>query len=127
MICIFVKDLSFSALLDIYGPVLGEKKRQILEYYYNDDYSLSEISELTGISRQGVRDYVKKGEEELRELEDSLHILETERENRDTVASVISEIEAIKNDRNDTQLSEMLDGILRKLMPLVAEENIDDF
>ena len=58
MIDIFVKDLSFSALLDTYGPVLSEKKQQILGYYYNDDYSLSEISELTGISRQGVRDQI---------------------------------------------------------------------
>ena len=127
MIDIFVKDLSFSALLDTYGPVLSEKKQQILGYYYNDDYSLSEISELTGISRQGVRDCIKKGEEELRRLEADLGILEAERENRRTVAAVISEIETVKNERGDPQLSEALDGILKKLQPLVAEESIEDF
>ena len=126
MIDIFVKDLSFSALLDTYGPVLSEKKRQILEFYYNDDYSLSEISELTGISRQGVRDYVKKGEDELRELESNLKILEKERKNRDAIVSIIKEIEAVRNGRDDLQLSAALDEIAVRLSELIAEESIED-
>lgn len=126
MIDIFVKDLSFSALLDTYGPVLSEKKRQILEFYYNDDYSLSEISELTGISRQGVRDYVKKGEDELRELESNLKILEKERKNRDAIVSIIKEIEAVRNGRDDLQLSAALDEIAGRLSELIAEESIED-
>lgn len=44
-----------------------------MTYYYDEDYSLSEISEITGISRQGIRDSVKKSEAELREMEEKLH------------------------------------------------------
>ncbi len=51
---------------------LGGRKREILDYYYNEDYSLSEISELTGISRQGVRDSIKKSEEEIYAFEERL-------------------------------------------------------
>jgi len=68
--------MRFPLLLDTYGVLLTERKREILDYYYNDDYSLSEISELTGISRQGVRDSIKKSEEEINGYESKLRIVE---------------------------------------------------
>jgi predicted DNA-binding protein YlxM (UPF0122 family) len=40
--------------------------------YYNEDLSLSEIADQIGISRQGVRDLIKKAEEELLFLEEKL-------------------------------------------------------
>ena len=72
----FEKNMKFPLLLDTYGVLLTERKREILDYYYNDDYSLSEISELTGISRQGVRDSIKKSEEEIYGYESRLKIVE---------------------------------------------------
>ncbi len=48
-------------LLDIYGALLSERQRDVLDLYYNDDLSLSEISENLGITRQGVRDAIKRG------------------------------------------------------------------
>ena len=74
MIFIFEKDMKFPLLLDIYGTLLSDRRREIVEYYYNDDYSLAEISEITGISRQGVRDSIKKSEEEICSLEEKLGI-----------------------------------------------------
>ena len=74
MIQIFVKDMRFPLLLDAYGALLTERKRELLDYYYNEDYSLSEIAELTGLSRQGVRDGIRKAEEELRNLENALSL-----------------------------------------------------
>ena len=68
----FVKDMKFPLLLDVYGSLLTERKRELLDYYYNEDYSLAEIAELTGLTRQGVRDGIKKGEEELYALEEKL-------------------------------------------------------
>ena len=72
--------MKFPLLLDTYGVMLTERKREILDYYYNDDYSLSEISELTGISRQGVRDSIKKSEEEIYGYESKLKIVEKHEE-----------------------------------------------
>ena len=63
------KDLKLSALLDVYGSFLGEKQRRLTEYYYNDDLSLAEISENEGITRQGVRDAIKRAEIQLKTLE----------------------------------------------------------
>lgn len=70
----FEKNLEINYLLDFYGEVLPERKRIVLEYYYNDDYSLSEIADQIGISRQGVRDIIKKAEEELLYLEEKLNL-----------------------------------------------------
>ncbi|MBE6599206.1 MAG: DNA-binding protein [Ruminococcaceae bacterium] len=72
----FEKDLRIPLLLDVYGELLTERKREMMDYYYNEDYSLAEISEVTGISRQGVRDSVKKTVAELHDLEEKLHMVE---------------------------------------------------
>ncbi len=63
------KNLYISALLDVYGLFLNDKQREMCEYYYNEDLSLSEIAENTGITRQGVRDQIKRGEQRLLDLE----------------------------------------------------------
>ena len=68
----FTKDLNIGFLLDFYGDVLTERRRDALDFYYNNDMSLSEIAEEMGISRQGVRDLIKKAEEELFFYEEKL-------------------------------------------------------
>ena len=73
---LFEKNLNIGYLLDFYGEILTERKRTVLEYYYNDDLSLAEIADEIGISRQGVRDSIKKGEEELLFLEVKLGLAE---------------------------------------------------
>ena len=68
----FEKNLEINTLLDFYGDVLPERKRILLEMYYNDDLSLSEIGENFGITRQGARDAIKHGENALKELEEKV-------------------------------------------------------
>jgi len=66
------KNLAISYLLDVYAPVLTDKQREVVELYYNEDLSLAEIAENCGITRQGVRDSIKRGESVLNELETKL-------------------------------------------------------
>ena len=68
----FEKNLRLSYLLDFYGEVLDEHIRSVMKAYYDDDLSLAEIAEGVGISRQGVRHLIKKGEDQLSFLEDRL-------------------------------------------------------
>ncbi|MBQ9773527.1 MAG: DNA-binding protein [Clostridia bacterium] len=68
----FEKNLEIGFLLDFYGDVLSERKRTVLDYYYNDDLSLAEIAEEIGISRQGVRELIKKSGDELLFYEEKL-------------------------------------------------------
>lgn len=66
------KSIEISLLFDFYGQLLSEKQHQAVSLYYNDDLSLSEVSEVMGITRQGVRDLVKRSEAELYEYEEKL-------------------------------------------------------
>ena len=70
------KNLHISVLMDFYGEILTEKQRDVLELYYNEDLSLAEIAEHEKISRQGVRDSIKRGEESLLDLESKLKMAE---------------------------------------------------
>lgn len=66
------KNLEVSVLFDFYGEMLTEKQKDVIDLYYNEDLSLAEIAEHEGISRQGVRDNIKRGEVFLYELEDKI-------------------------------------------------------
>lgn len=66
------KNIEISLLYDFYGQLLSTKQQQAVALYYNDDYSLSETAEVMGITRQGVRDLVKRSESELYEYEEKL-------------------------------------------------------
>ncbi len=72
----FIKDVGeISLLFDFYGDLLTGRKQSVLNLYYNEDFSLAEIADEIGISRQGVRDLIKKGEEELRAFEEKLGLV----------------------------------------------------
>lgn len=58
-----------SLLLDYYGALLTEKQKTYFDLYYNQDYSLSEIAEQEGISRQGVHDAISRTEAILSDME----------------------------------------------------------
>ena len=68
----FEKNLNMGYLLDFYGELLSERKRSVMDMYYNEDLSLAEIASEIGISRQGARDIIKKSEEELMFYEEKL-------------------------------------------------------
>lgn len=68
--------VKYSILLELYGGLLTEKQYELLDYYYNQDLGLSEIAENFGITRQAVRDNLKKGENNLLEYEEKIHLMQ---------------------------------------------------
>ncbi len=70
------KDLRFILLFDLYGELLSDTQKEMFDLYYNDDLSLSEVAENTGITRQGVRDSIKRSEETLLSFEEKLGLAE---------------------------------------------------
>ena len=71
----FEKNLSFLPLFDTYGKLLTDTQQKMFELYYGDDLSLSEIADEMKITRQGVRDSIKRCEEALVEFEEKLGFL----------------------------------------------------
>ncbi len=122
----FEKNMKFPLLLDTYGVLLTERKREILDYYYNDDYSLSEISELTGISRQGVRDSIKKSEEEIYGYESRLKIVEKHEEIAGLCERAASAVMRLteENDDMSVQAKEIL-SLLERLKAITGTQTAD--
>ena len=63
-------------LYDFYGELLTEHQKQVYEDVVLNDYSLSEVAQSLGISRQGVHDMVKRSTRLLNEYEEKLHLVE---------------------------------------------------
>ena len=64
-----------NALFECYATLLTEKQMNYMELYYADDYSLGEIAEEFGVSRQAVYDNIKRTDKILEDYERKLHIL----------------------------------------------------
>lgn len=115
------KDLELSYLLDFYGKVLTEKQRDVMEQYYNDDLSLSEIGENFGITRQGVRDSIKRGESVLLDLEEKVGFASRYR----AIQSTLLELENLaaniqyKNKENVYEQSAEIDRDATRILEIV--------
>ena len=96
----FEKDMKIGFLLDFYGEVLSERKRLVMDYYYNDDLSLGEIAEEIGISRQGVRDLIKKAGEELCFYEEKLKMAERFGKIQEQASELITLLESADAEEN---------------------------
>lgn len=92
-----MKDLKISLLLDFYGGILTDKQLDALELYYNEDLSLAEIAQHTKITRQGVRDSIKRGEAILLEMEEKLGFYEKYHDIDDKVNALSNLSENIKD------------------------------
>ena len=105
--------MRIAKLIDIYGELLSKRRREIIEAYYFDDLSLSEISLNTGISRQGVRDSIKKSEAELRGYEEKLGLLEKDAVFSRERSFLAQRIEAAEDalHRPDANASEIADSL----------------
>lgn len=89
--------IKMSILCEIYGNLLTEKQHQILDDYYNNDLSLSEIAENNEITRQAVKDMINKGKAKLVEYEEKLLFMDKILNQEKIVNDIIEELEKNKN------------------------------
>ncbi len=98
------KDLNVALLLDYYGALLSEKQRRLVEMYYYEDLSLSEISEIEAITRQGASDMIARSVLKLESFEKKLGFINKARE--------------IKNALDDCDKSVLPDKLIEKIESL---------
>ena len=98
-------------LLDFYSGILTERQRELLNLYYNDDWSLSEIAETDGASRQAVHSVIRRGVDRLKEIEDSLALVEQHRE----LNHLLTEIKQVVKDDEHADLNALLERFDRCL------------
>jgi predicted DNA-binding protein YlxM (UPF0122 family) len=97
----FQKDMRFAYLADFYGELLDEHTRAVIIAYYDDDLSLSEIADGEGISRQGVRHIIKKGEEQLDAFESRIGLARRHEELSALTEKLSSEAKALLSSEDE--------------------------
>ena len=120
---IVAKNLDVVLLADFYGEMLTENQRKFIEYYYSDDLSLSEIAQNEGITRQGVRDAVKRAETQLYDMEKKLGFAERTRKIGEALEIVMENVEQINNYNMNISLSrEVNDAVVNIKSAIVSLE-----
>lgn len=113
------KNVQISMLCEIYGKLLTKNQLNILENYYDKDLSLSEIAENEAITRQAVRDIIKKGENKLFEFEEKLEIMKRMLKQEEQIAIILAEISKIEEKSSDKQVAKILTHVKKELNCLV--------
>lgn len=92
------KELKFVILLDCYGDLLTEHQKNIMELYYCEDLSLSEIGNPLGITRQAVRDIIKRTESILLNYEEKLRFADRLEKMRLCFARILDTARLVENE-----------------------------
>jgi predicted DNA-binding protein YlxM (UPF0122 family) len=95
------KTTRINLLFDFYEPLLTEKQRTFLKYYFHDDYSLGEISAESGISRQAVYEHIKRAEQVLEGYESKLSLLSRHAEQQRLTEQLVEGIGGLSIDEHD--------------------------
>lgn len=111
------KNVKISMLNEIYGKLLTQKQNEILDDYYNQDLSLSEIAENNQITRQAVRDILQKAEKKLNEYEQKLMLLKKEEEKEKKIKKILAELTNQKEKCN-SETKKILEKIEKNLRDL---------
>ena len=111
--------VKISILNELYGSLLSEKQQAFIEDYFNNDLSLSEIAENNNITRQAVRDIIKKGENKLLEYEKKLGFMNKQAVQEKRIEKVLKELTKIQTNYSDKQIEIVLESIKKELNCLV--------
>ena len=84
-----------SLLYDFYGALLTEKRREVMELYHEENFSIVEIAEELGVSKQAVHENLRKSEKILRSYEDKLGLMKSLLETRNLIESIDLRIDSL--------------------------------
>ena len=120
------KNMELSLLLDFYGELLSEKVRKATELYYNDDLSLSEVAEDMGITRQGVRDLIKRAEGNLYGYEQKLGLykrfLEMQKGLGSLKDSLVKAKSLLDSNTDRSEIDKEISGMIDLVDELIRED-----
>ena len=106
-------------LYDFYGELLTEKQKQVYELHYQDDLSLTEIGDELSISRQAVRDQLKRTEKILQDYEEKLQLVSRFQAQKKAVQEMKHIMEGVEKKSSDaavmkaiSKMKKIAEGIL---------------
>jgi predicted DNA-binding protein YlxM (UPF0122 family) len=110
------KRFEISLLLDFYGELLTEKQRDIMDLYFNNDLSLSEISEINDTSRQAIHDTIKRCEKVLLVYEEKLRLLDKSHKLKETLKNIIAELDDLQVNIKDKKMNQLIYDIKTQII-----------
>ncbi len=112
------KDYKIPLLMDYYGKFLSKTQYDNLDYYYNQDLSLAEISDNTSKSRQGVLSSIKKAESILYDVENKLGLTKKLSEIKAYANKIMDIAKNIKNCSENLKISGEIDAYISKILKI---------
>lgn len=100
-----------SLLFDFYGELLTKRQKEVMELYYEENLSLSEIADEFSISRQGVHDALKNAEKALTGYEEKLGLVEKMQNSRQAIEAIDASIDQLAAGCQDPQMAAKLQEI----------------
>ncbi len=113
------KNVRVSMLCEIYGSLLTQKQYNFIQDYYNKDFSLAEIAENYGITRQAARDNIVKGENKLFEYEEKLGIMKKTINQEQQIEKILLQLTKIQTEFSDKKIESILENVKKELDCLV--------
>lgn len=108
-----------SLLLDFYGQLLTERQYEILDLYYNNDFTFTEIAEQLNISRQGVFDNEKRGIAQLLEYENKLGLLGKFLHQKQKAQNVLEIMKKLKLNEFSRDDADIIENVITEIEDLV--------
>ena len=115
------KDLYYLTLLDVYGKTLNKRQLDVMTAYYNEDLSLSEIADNMQISKQGVRDIIKRAETHLMQLEMQLLFIEKTRSREKLLIDIVKNLEEISSPVQEMEQQSVNHSNIKKQLDRIRE------
>ena len=108
------KIVKVAQLFDIYGALLNEKQRDVINCYYNEDLSLQEIADNTDRSKQAISDMMARSVDKLFEFEDELSLLKSKTELRNSLISIRELMESSNYEKAIDLLDDQIERIWKR-------------
>ena len=105
------KIVKVAQLYDIYGALLNEKQKDVINCYYNEDLSLQEIADNDGRSKQAISDMINRSVDKLFEFENELSLLKSKTELKASLFEIRELIESSNNKEAICKLTEIIEQI----------------
>lgn len=120
------KNVRICLLFSFYRNMLTKRQIDCVDLYYNEDLSLAEISELLGITRQGVRDNIKRAENTMNDTEERLGLVSKFLGISEKLAKINDIIREIEKSPNVRYLSDDIKHKINDILMIIGSINDDE-
>ncbi|GAB6088267.1 putative DNA-binding protein [Alkaliphilus crotonatoxidans] len=118
------KTIEISMLYDFYSQLLTEKQQEMIDLYYNQDFSLGEIAEVFAVSRQAVYDTLKRTEKILYEYEEKLKLVQLFTKRSEAIEEVLAKVvrleQRLREKAGNEEIKAHLEGIKGLLSDMLS-------